>query len=392
MPPRAKKPPVDLSWFEEHLLEDILPHWLEAAPTESGLFLPQLDREWQRGPERYGTIVSQSRLLYNFSVGYKETGDERYAEAVERGAAFLLDRFRDPKHEGWFFACAEDGSVVDDAKDSYGHAFLVFGFAHAAECLEDDTYTRAALDAWEVLTGALSDGYGGLIPRTTRDFSARADARRAVNSQNPMMHFFEALLTFGDSFGLEQMHYFAQDVHDFLFARAGHVAQHGLPELYAQNWSPLPTAEGGRVDIGHQFEWAFLLSAAVERDLPQAFFSEALGLLDYGLKVGCDAGEGGIFADASLEGEVIRPDKGWWQQCEAARAMMHFAVLRGCDDLWDPLERTLDFIRRELVDPEYGGWYAGPGREKGSPWKVDYHVVGMCQEAMRLSKIAGGRQ
>jgi mannobiose 2-epimerase len=168
------------------------------------------------------------------------------------------------------------------------------------------------------------------------------------------------------------------------------VGYHGLPELYTEDWSPLPTAEGGRVDIGHQFEWAYLLSAAVERDFPQAHLSDAFALLDYGLRVGYDAGEGGIFADASLAGEVIRPQKGWWQQCEAARAMMHFAALRGRDDLWEPLERTVAFIRREFVDPEYGGWYAGRSREKGNPWKVDYHVVGMRQEAMRLNRAADG--
>jgi mannose/cellobiose epimerase-like protein (N-acyl-D-glucosamine 2-epimerase family) len=51
------------------------------------------------------------------------------------------------------------------------------------------------------------------------------------------------------------------------------------------------------------------------------------------------------------------------------------------------------FVQNAFVDPEYGGWYyaVGPGitpteLEKGNEWKLDYHVVGMCMEAIRLAE------
>src|SRR5215210_4965535 len=91
---------VDLGWFKTHLLDEILPKWLLSV-TDQGLFLSHFDRKWQPLHRNYGTLVSQCRLLYNFSQGYALTGDQRYLDAVEGGAHFLLEHFRDQKHGGW---------------------------------------------------------------------------------------------------------------------------------------------------------------------------------------------------------------------------------------------------------------------------------------------------
>jgi mannose/cellobiose epimerase-like protein (N-acyl-D-glucosamine 2-epimerase family) len=72
---------------------------------------------------------------------------------------------------------------------------------------------------------------------------------------------------------------------------------------------------------------------------------------------------------------------------------MHFAVVRGREDLLQPLARTIELVRASLIDPVYGGWYStanADDKSKGNVWKVDYHVVGMCAEAVRLGAIARG--
>lgn len=96
---------IDLGWFRRVLVEDVLPHWLAHAVTDEGLFLTQLDRRWNRyGPDR-GSIITRGRLLYTLSKGYELTGDQRYRRAVEKGAEFLRDKFRDRECGGWFLAC-----------------------------------------------------------------------------------------------------------------------------------------------------------------------------------------------------------------------------------------------------------------------------------------------
>ena len=81
---------MDLKWFQQHLLEDILPHWLQHAVTETGCFLPHFDRQWNPLGQDYATLVSQSRLLYNFCIGYELTQDDEYLQVVEKGIRFLL--------------------------------------------------------------------------------------------------------------------------------------------------------------------------------------------------------------------------------------------------------------------------------------------------------------
>ena len=46
--------------------------------------LPSPD-EWRPVGERFGTVVTQARLLYNFALGYDLTGDAAYRQAVESG-------------------------------------------------------------------------------------------------------------------------------------------------------------------------------------------------------------------------------------------------------------------------------------------------------------------
>lgn len=382
----------DLPWFERHLLDDLLPHWLANAVTEEGLFLPHLDRRWRRRGGSYGTLVSQARLLYNFTHGYRLTGRQDYLLAVKRGARFLIDRFRDREYGGWVWSCAPGGRVLDAGKDSYGHAFVVFGLAHACQCTEMGELGEAALEAWEVLSARLRDRHGGLVPRASRDFS---DVERGPRSQNPVMHLFEALLALSDVEGLGHIREEARRVADFVLTRLVRQADGALPELYTQDWIPLSGEQGGRMMIGHQFEWAYLLSSAVERGMPERYLQPASDLLGYGLRVGYDPEAGGVYSHVSPEEDAISQARVWWAQCEAARALLHFALLRGRSDLQDPFKRTMDLVKSSVLDEAYGGWYMGAegakGHEcdKGSHWKVDYHAVGLCVEAVRLSGAGG---
>ena len=108
-------------WVRRRLVEDHLAHWLAAAPTESGFFNAALDRRWSPAEHREATLVSQGRLLYVFATGWEVTRDHAYADALRKGAGFLLDHFRDDEHGGWFYSCSPDGRVLADHKDSYGH-------------------------------------------------------------------------------------------------------------------------------------------------------------------------------------------------------------------------------------------------------------------------------
>jgi mannose-6-phosphate isomerase len=381
----------DFGWYERLLLDDILPRWLDAAPTDEGLFHNQLDRRWRPVGEPVATAVAQTRLLYNFAKGYDLTGDDRYLRAVESGARFLVDKFRDPEHGGWFHAVGPGGVVLDDHKDAYDLAFFVFGLAHAARVTGDAAFRGAMLEAWTLLDTRFRDQHGGFMRRLTRDF--RPDEQR--RTQNPTMHLFEALLAASEvepGLGDEALR-LGKFVLNRLVRWDG---QPCLPEYFDLAWRPLPEGRGGLVCLGHQFEWAWLFSHAVEKGLPGWWVAPATDLLQFGLRVGFDE-DGGVMSSATPEGKVLSARKGWWEPCEANRALLHHAVLRDREDLWPAARKAAEFVRTRCVDAECGGWYSNLEEtptddrpHKGGGAKVDYHVVGMCVEAIRLRPALEG--
>lgn len=380
--------PLDREWFRRALVDETA-RWRAAASTPNGFFQPSLDREWRPVGQQTGTLVSQSRLIFVMAAGYDHTRDRAYLEAVRKGAEFLLAHFRDTEHGGWFWSVSPEGEVLDTAKDSYGHAFVIFGVAHAARVTGDARFREAALGTWSEMKARLRDSAGFIKPRTTLDFGEV----RGVNSQNPMMHLFEALLALHDVTGSRQVLEETQALADAIFGRLFQHHQGCLPELFDVEWKPLAPSRGGRIELGHQFEWAFLLSRAVEKGLPRRFLKTGGRLLDYGMKHAYDAEAGGIYSRGDYQGNATRGPKGWWEQAEFLRALAHYAALRGRADLWPAFEKSLDFVKRNFIDAEHGGWFGSydPGTprdgrrlHKGSPWMVGYHVVGMYAEALRL--------
>ncbi len=372
----------DRAWAGE-LLDGVLAAWRTHADTPSGLFDPYLDREWRRAGDGPRTLVSQCRLIYTFSRAFERDRDPAWAGLAHRGIEALVRSFRDPAGEGWAWACDADGARIDDTRDAYGHAFVVLALATAASAFGDDRYLDLALETWAYAKRALSDRHGGLVWHVAPDGTSPDDVR----SQNPLMHSFEALLALAplddsgairrDAFGI------------WAFLRARMLGPGCLPEWYDADWRPLTDGPRGEtVDIGHAFEWAFLLSEAQALFPDEDLLEPGRQFLAYGIRLGLDA-DGGVLSPADFAGNPRDGRKGWWEQCEAIRAMARYVDRHAADDVAEPLERCVAFSRRTYIDDEFGGWYEGPfgaGQEpslaKGNAWKLDYHVVNMCRELL----------
>lgn len=388
----AAEPRIDCDWFRKAILEEV-GHWRAAVVTPSGFLQPSLDREWRPTGRQTATLVSQSRLLYVLATGYELTQEPAYLEAVAKGADFLLEHFRDPERGGFFYSVSPDGEALDTGKDSYGHAFAIFGLAHAARVTGSERFRDAALQTWSEMKARLRYESGFLKPRASRDFSQV----RGTNSQNPMMHLFEALLALHAVTGAEAIFEDARALADAIFGKLFQNEEGYLPELFDEHWRPLPADRRGLIELGHQFEWAYLLSRAVEQGFPEEYLQTGRRLLDYGLKVAYDREEGGIFSRSDYDGNVRPGPKGWWEQAELLRALAHYAAVRDRDDLWKPFAQSLRFVQRHFIDARHGGWFRSyePGvprsveeQNKGSAWMVGYHVTGMYWEALRMGQCA----
>ncbi|MGC8667639.1 MAG: AGE family epimerase/isomerase [Chthonomonadales bacterium] len=374
------------TWFEHHLTGEILPRWLHKSPAVNGFFEARLDGRWERQSGSVATLVSQGRLLYNFAEGWRQTRQSAYLEAVAKGAAFLVRHMTDRQNGGWYWSVTADGRVADATKNTYGHAFALFGLAHAWDAARQPEVREAALQGWEAVSHHLRDRRGAFCSATSADFGV-VQAGRSIN---PLMHLFEALLAAGDLLGEPQLHREAERL--AAFALSLKDARRGLlPETFTDEWEPASASDGGRFEVGHQFEWAWLLSRAAELDVCRPWIAEAEHLVNGALEQGMDSQIGAIRSVLEPDGTARPGPLIYWVQCEALRALIHFATVRARSDLLTPAQHVYAFVRTRFLDPFYGGWFeavdpadgpvAGP---KGHLWKLDYHIVGLCVEAVRL--------
>jgi mannobiose 2-epimerase len=378
---------ADRAWARS-ALKRLIERWLDFAPSENGFFRVDADRNWKRRGENTGTLVSQTRLVFVFARAIErgvfgsrgEPMVEKLEAAVASGVRFLLDKFRDKEHGGWFWTVDEAGELLEAKKDLYGHAFVILALAaasgHAAKALREEM-DGAAAETIRLVMGEFRDGGGGFVRYRSRDLRRDLDEKR---TQNPVMHLFEALCEAAGAEGLnagtrDAARQAAEEVFGFVSQELYDKRRRCIPEYYDREWRPLSEDEGGRVDIGHQFEWSYLLRVSpMGQPGEAACIMEAL--LEFGIENGMNKKTGAVKSNAnSADSEPIV----WWVQCEAIRAAS-FAG-RACSEA---AGRILSFMREHFWDAECGGFYGSvtpEGRpvntDKGSVWKAGYHETGM---------------
>jgi mannose-6-phosphate isomerase len=361
---------VDASWVRP-FLSRLVERWLAGARQDSGLFYPHLDRQWNRIPGRECTLVSQSRLVYNFSRAYEIGLGDEYAAAARDGLAALRSYFGLTNGQ-YRWSCSHNGEPRDDKRDSYGHAFVILAFATAARVFEDDSCRDDARAVWRFVDSQMRDDVGGIV----RTYGERTDTR----SQNPMMHLFEALLVLGSLRECGDVIADALGILSFLEAR---MRSGCIPEWYDASWRPLEAGPRAGFDVGHQFEWAFLHSEAHALTSDDALVTDALRLLEFGCRVGFND-EGAVVSPVDPAGVAGKARIGWWEQCEALRALWRHITRHGRADLETSLDRCMQYFRTHIVDDDYGGCFSSPDHTggKGSAWKCGYHTVNLCLELL----------
>jgi mannobiose 2-epimerase len=370
---------VEAGAWARPFLRSLLDHWQAASadPHGRGLFHAALDRQWNPIGHRPCTLVSQTRLIYNFCRGFEIFGDADYAEGAAQGLQALQTYFAlgDGRYR---WAVTSQGAPADEALDSYGHAFCVLALATAARTLGPTPWADAAWETWEAMRETFQDAHGGL--------TWRGGDRR---SQNPVMHTFEALLALRNAH--PKLTERAQTAADAILAFMRGLpkfSQGRLQERFNTHWEALPVAEGGVLDIGHQFEWALLLSDWHAATGDADALAQGEHFLHTGLAWGMGS-DGGVWETCTLDGQVQSRAQGLWQQCESLRALFRYATRHGRTEFEAPFQKTLGFYQQHFVDPEFGGLYARPtglgqppSMDKGDAWKLDYHSVNLCLELL----------
>ncbi|MFB1097298.1 AGE family epimerase/isomerase [Terribacillus sp. JSM ZJ617] len=331
-------------------------------------------------------IVGQARHLYNFSVGFKLTGQTEYKEAAEHGIAFFQEKLRDKEYGGYFTAM-QDGSVTDDKKLTYGHAFI---FRAAVAAVEADIEGAEELlaDVYQVLEERFYEPTVKLYKdEASRDWSSFLEYR----GQNCNMHICESAITAYETTGQQRYLDQALSIADQITNKLAAQSNGFIWENYDEAWMKDEQFNHGETRDefraygfvgGHQFEWSKLLAWLYIHKQDSWLLERAEELYQTGWNHYHDQEKGGIFFVMNPEKELIDKGKSYWVLAEtlAASALLHGQT--GNDVYSEHYEELFRYVQEHFIDPVHGAWYQWLTADnkvedevKSPSPKTDYHPI-----------------
>ncbi|MDO8402068.1 MAG: AGE family epimerase/isomerase [Pseudomonas sp.] len=344
---------------QQHFQDVIVPLW-QGPGWNADMALPYeaLDAGHQPLPPQRYRAMACARQLYLFSslIGQVPAAEER-AAALFRS---LQQHFHDAEHGGWFYSIDPQGAPMDQRKDLYTHAFILFACAHYWGKVREPLVESVLNATLEVLAQRFATGDGLYEASLDRDWSSLDSGPL----QNPLMHLAEAFLA-------------------TLSVREDIAVQRALVELCTAmqkrfidpHHSVLMEKPLGAVDNwfepGHQFEWYFLLESSplLHGSKLHASLERAFVLTE---QLGVDPQTGAVTAMLDLNGSAKDATQRIWAQAEYLRAL----TLRPNSE--GSVQRQLQALQQRFLHAR--GWYEcrdeqGEVSRKDMPSTTPYHLA-----------------
>ena len=219
--------------FVDWLRGEALPFWARDGYDGSrARFCERLDEAGRPVVAMPHRLMVQVRQVFVFAhaanLGWLPEG----AALAETAMELLLARYRDrPAGIGGFaFSVDADGAVVDDRRDAYGHAFVLFALAWLHRLDGDARWLAFADETIEFLDLRLADSHHGGV------FDAYPAGERGKR-QNPHMHLLEAYLALEETAPGRGYAERAGELVQLFRARMYRRERAVLPEHFAEDWS-----------------------------------------------------------------------------------------------------------------------------------------------------------
>ncbi|MDE2345081.1 MAG: AGE family epimerase/isomerase, partial [Gammaproteobacteria bacterium] len=177
-------------------------------------------------------LVSSTRFVFNYAMGYLEFGDPTYLEAVRHGVRYLREVHRDAGTGGYAWTI-RDGKAEDRTNHCYGVAFVLLAYA----CAYKAGVAEAAGwmdETWSLLEKRFWDAEAGLY----RDEASPDWVFTDYRGQNANMHMCEAMLSAFEASGEPQFLKRASVLADHMTRRQAQMAAGLVWEHYDRHWQP----------------------------------------------------------------------------------------------------------------------------------------------------------
>lgn len=344
---------------QQHFQDVIVPLW-QGPGWNADMALPYeaLDAGHQPLPPQRYRAMACARQLYLFSslIGQVPAAEER-AAALFRS---LQQHFHDAEHGGWFYSIDPQGAPLDQRKDLYTHAFILFACAHYWDKVREPLVESVLNAALEVVAQRFATDDGLYEACLERDWSSL----KTGPLQNPLMHLAEAFLA-------------TLSVREDVAAQSALVKlctamqKHFIdPQTGVLMEKPLGAVDNW-FEPGHQFEWYFLLESSplLRGSELHASLDRAFALTE---QLGVDPQTSAVRAMLDLDGRPKDGTERIWAQAEYLRAL----TLR--PDSEAAVLRQLQALQQRFLHS--GGWYEcrdaeGEVSRKDMPSTTPYHLA-----------------
>lgn len=303
-----------------------------------------------------------ARMIYSFAIG-SLLGRPGYAPLAQQGLDYLVTGpLRDTENGGWFWSVNSDGSVSDDSKQAYGHAFVALAAA-AGKVAGLNTRDLLA-DVLDVLETKFWDEDAQMFADT---WDASFEQLQSYRGQNANMHLVETLMLVADVTGDAKHLDRAVAISGRLIRDVAQTYDWRLPEHFDSEW--VPDLEYGRGNsanlfrpfgstVGHWLEWSRLLLQLHEATGGGEpwMVSAAKSLFDRATTDGWrDEDRSGFVFSTDFNGQPVDEDRYHWVVAEAIGAAVALYRTTG-DRIYERwYQRFWEWADAHLVDAD-GSW------------------------------------
>lgn len=364
------------------LTNDALPLWARRGVDPHGGFFERIDQSGNPATDLARRARVVARQTYVFATATKQ-GWGDYASLAAHGYAEVNARCL--LQDGLSLRTyAPDGAQRECAFDGYDQAFVLFALATIASTVVNLRAEASA--AGERLLAEMQARF-----RHPDIGFEEAMPRQTPLLQNPHMHLLEACLAFdavSDAASVWRLQ--AEELVMLARTRLANQASGAVHEYFDGDWRPIIDAEGGWIEPGHQFEWAWLLWQWGDRTGD----AQALAMAESLYRIGTDHG-------LAMSGQVIdalaadytpraRSTRLWPQteRLKACIAAAEHATGAARNAALDSATESLDALTPYFATPVPGLWFdrldaAGNPTKDAAPASSLYHIVCALDYAQR---------
>ncbi len=393
---------------ERHLTTKLLPFWLSRCKDEKyGGFITHFDSGGQDTGVDEKSLISQARTIYTMAsahrAGYGGGACARYAA---HGVRFLIDKYWDKIHGGFYWMANRRGDITIDKKILYGQSFAIYALSEYALATGDKEAMNYAMKTFALVRlYCLDRQRGGYLEMFERNWRLRGAGAAGGDRKtlDAHMHLMEAFTTLSEMSSDDEHRKALTEVIDLLTTRFLHPQSGTGIAQFTDDWQVAPQIKfdivwgqdrfpdaGVKIrakdntSYGHNAELAWLMIHAL-RVLGETIDErrEAIRkLLNHTVEYGIDQRCGGVFVEGPHEGPAHDQEKEFWQQAEVLVAMLDACIIFGDDKYLDAYENVHRFVFDKVIDHNLGEWRPLLTREGkpiwthlGHSWKTNYHTV-----------------